>query len=392
MKTIIQSGQAFLPDTAWDKQTLVSVDNTGVTICSEISAATQIVDAAGCWILPSITDLHAYLSPPKQLFPIKAIEQELSAAFQRGIAQVVVPPNVPLPTITSDTEVYKIGPLSHEQDGETLSDLNALAESGCIGFSMGRRPVKDLNTLRNFYRYAASFNFKIVIEPFEISLSEGGFIHEGQISDRTGLKGIPALAETISIAQHLLLIEDTGVKAHFSGITCARSVELIADAKKNGLPISADTIMSHLHLTEMDCADFNPHCHVYPPLRSETDKLALIKGLEEGTIDAIASFHVPLTSEHKSAPFSESTPGISGFDTLLSLGIHLVNRNVLSLETMIHALTVGPQQAFNLPASNRVIVVDPNAEWVVRGEAFLSKGHNSPFKGLSLPGCVVKVI
>lgn len=352
----------------------------------------QLDDATGYWELPGLTDLHAYLSPPNQLFPVKAVEQELQAAFQRGITQIVVPPNVQLPAVHSDVRVYKIGPLSHLMDGETLSDLNALAESGYIAFSMGKRPVKDLKTLRHFYRYAASFNFKIVIEPFEATLSEGGGIHEGQISDRTGLKGIPALAETISVAQHLLLIEDTGVAAHFSGITCARSVELIADAKKNGLPITADTIMSHLHLTEMDCADFNPHCHVYPPLRSETDKLALLKGLEEGTIDAIASYHVPLTSEHKSAPFSESTPGMSGFDTLLSLGLHLVNRKALSLKTLVHALTEGPQRALNLPPSKQVIIVDPNAEWVVNSEAFLSQGHNSPFKGLSLPGRVVNVV
>ncbi|MFO1258278.1 MAG: dihydroorotase [Gammaproteobacteria bacterium] len=392
MKTIIQSGHAFLPNIAWDQKTNVSVEDEAIAISTDRSGAGEIINAAGCWILPGITDLHAYLSPPNQLFPVKAIEQELNAAFQRGITQVVIPPNIQLPSVNGSTQVYKVGPLSHMLDGETLSDLNALAESGCIGFSMGRRPVKDLNTLRNFYRYAASFNFKILIEPFEVSLSEGGFIHEGQISDRTGLKGIPALAETISIAQHLLLIEDTGVNAHFSGITCARSVELIADGKKNGLPITADTIMSHLHLTEIDCADFNPHCHVYPPLRSETDKRALIKGLEEGTIDAIASYHVPLTSEHKSAPFSESTPGMSGFDTLLSLGLHLVNRKTLSLKTLIHALSTGPQKALNLPASKQVIILDPNAEWLVSGETFLSKGHNSPFKGLSLPGRVVHIV
>lgn len=392
MKTTIKSGHAFLPNIAWDQKIAITIDDANIAVETNPNTISNAIDAKGNWILPGLTDLHAYICPTDQLYPAKAIQHELNAAYQRGITQIVVPPSLVLPTLDKEIALFKIGSLSQNLNGEVLNDLNALAEAGCIGFSMGRRPVKDLKTLRHFYQYAASFNFKIIIEPVESSLSQGGFIHEGQVSDRTGLKSIPALAETLALAQHLLLIEDTGIHAHFSGISTARSVELIAEAKRNGLPITADTIMSHLHLTEIDCADFNPHCHVYPPLRSDTDRLALLKGLEEGTIDAISSYHIPLTSEHKAAPFSESTPGISGFDTFLSLGLLLVNRKALSLKTLIHALTTGPRQALNLPNPNRVIIVDPNAEWVASGDTFLSKGHNSPFQGLALPGQVIQVV
>jgi dihydroorotase len=210
-----------------------------------------------------------------------------------------------------------------------------------------------------------------------------------------GLPGIPETAETIAIAQHLLLIEQSGVRAHFTCLSTARGVALIREAKAKGLNITADTAMHSLHLKEMDVGVFNANCHLYPPLRSEQDKQGLLAGLKDGTLDAICSDHRPLDSSAKLAPFADTLPGMSTFDTFLSLGLELVQQEKLALMTLIDRLTFQPAKILKLPIGSLSIgqnadicIFNPKKLWSVSEKTLISQGKNNAFLGRSLSGVV----
>ena len=405
MKIMIQQGRVIDPKQNIDNTLDLYLENASlVSIGKPVDGFVpdKVYDAKGCWIMPGMVDLYAHLKEDAGIKP-----QEALAAAKKGFTMLFCAPvgnkatDTPtrvekiLESDSSKIDILPIAALTEALEGEKLADLTALKEAGCPIFTNALSPVKESHLLKNFYLYAASFDLKIVIfaqDPYLIK----GHIHEGKISALRGLKGIPETAETIGLAQHLKLIEETGVRAHFSHLTTASGVEMIKEAKEKGLPITADCAMHHLHLTDVDTADFNPNTYVLPPLREDKDKKALEKGIMDGTLDAICSSHLPLPSTAKLAPFAESQPGISALDTFLSLGLHLVHENRLSAKAWVSAVTEGPKQAFlqqsasfNLGEKPDLIVIDPNHFWKVSKKDFLSKGHNSPFLDWTLPGKVV---
>ena len=253
--------------------------------------------------------------------------------------------------------------------------------------------------LRHCYDYAASFNLTVIVAPQCAMLARGGIAHEGLVATRLGLPGIPVIAETSAIAQHLLLMQETNVRGHFTCLSSFDGVNQIREAKKIGLNISADTAMHHLHLSEMDLVDFNANCHLYPPLRSLRDKEALIEGINDGTIDALCSDHRPLDSIAKLAPFGESIPGLSAIDTFLSLGLHLVEQKKCDLHALLGAITYRAAQMYQIPggtlsleADADICIVDPSHYWTVQENTLFSKGKNTPFKGWQLPGIVTHTL
>lgn len=412
MKTIIQNGRVIDPVNELDTITNITIDNGVIShIGPEPSTGTeaQIIDAKNMWVIPGLVD--ACCRPHLQHPHGSTLADEAKAAAKCGFTTLCIPPDGDL--IIDSTanvarlkqqaedhlpRVYPIGALTKQLLGESMTDMSALSAAGCIALSQAMQPIKDLNVLKHCYQYASSFDLLIVIQPFEPALSHG-IVHEGEISAKLGLPGISTTCETIAIAQHLALIKETGVRAHFTCLSSLEGVALIRQAKKEGLPVTADCAMHSLHLTERDIIDFDANCHVYPPLRSLEDKNGLIEGLRDGTLDAICSDHRPLDSVAKLAPFGDTVPGLSSIDTFLGLGLQLISSQHIPLLTLLKAMTQNPARIFNLNAGTLsvgtkadICLLDPKRSYQVTEKSLHSGGKNSPFKGWNLQGQVIMTL
>lgn len=359
------------------------------------------------WLLPPLVDLCARLREPG-LQQHGTLESEGYAARSTGFLHVVTPPDTN-PILENGSllkglrerakqdggiHLHILGALTAGLKGERPANVAGLKKGGCIAVTnAGRAFENDLVMLRTL-EYAATFGLKVFFYPNEPSLSAGGVAHEGYIASFHGLQGIPWLAETVALSTQLLMVEETGIAAHFSQLTCKSSVELMRWAKGKGLPVTCDVAMHQLHLTDDNIEGFNAQAFVFPPLRSNTDQKALRKGLQDGTIDAICSHHEPLNDSAKKAPFAESTPGISTFDTFMALGCKLVREGVLTPEQLVDKICLAPARIAGIEAVYNdvggAVLVDPNLQWQLTAETMLSKGKNTPFLNQTLQGKVVE--
>ncbi|WP_313740752.1 dihydroorotase, partial [Pseudomonas sp.] len=337
-----------------------------------------------------------------------SIASETRAAVAGGVTSLCCPPQTRPVLDTSavaelvldrardagNAKVYPIGALTRGLEGEQLAELVALRDTGCVAFGNGLNELASNRTLARALDYAATFDLSIVIHSQDGDLAQGGLAHEGPMASFLGLPGIPETAETVALARNLLLVEQTGVRAHFSQITSARGAELIAQAQARGLPVTADVALYQLILTDQALRDFSSLYHVQPPLRTAADRDGLRAAVKAGVIQAIASHHQPHERDAKLAPFGATEPGISSVELLLPLAMTLVEDGLLDLPTLLARLGHGPAQALRLPAGELkvggaadVVVFDPQASTVV-GEQWFSKGQNCPFVGHCLPGAV----
>lgn len=344
--------------------------------------ATNVIDAKGLIVCPGLVELSTSLVD---------VNREINAALAGGITSFCCPPEVRLGGGSYKAHLYQLGALTQGLKGSSLSEMGRAKAAGCVGVTNGVAPVVDTHLLRRCYEYAATFGLKVFIQLVEPFLSRAGTVHEGAVSVRLGLTGIPDIAEVIELTTHLELVRYTGVAAHFGRLSCARSVELVKEAKKQGLPITADVAIHQLHLTEEAIEGFNTFAHVRPPFRTEADRQALLRGVREGVIDAVCADHQPHDFADKFAPFELTKPGISGLETLLSLS--------LDSKISLAALTSQPASILGIPAGNLAVgmpadicLFDPNKEWPVDKEQFLSAGHNTPFHGWKMKGKVVKTL
>lgn len=359
-----------------------------------------VIDASDLWILPGLVDLCC-----RPHIKEDSLAQELEAAVRSGFTSLCLPPDG-IPCLDTATAIqallghsrgprlFPIGALTQACLGHTLSDLTYLKAQGCIAFSHPHAPLADLSLLRHYYAYAASCDLLVIIQPQELSFAKG-VIHEGEMAARLGLPSIPTVAETLAIAQHLLLIADTQVRAHFTCVSSRAGVAQIRQAKTEGLRISADTPLHALHLCDLSMPPFDPLYHVSPPLRSQSDQQALLEGLKDRTLDAICSHHIPLARHDKCAPFAETRPGMSTFDTFLSLGLQLVMQGKLPLLDWVAAISYHPAKHCPLPVGHLskgapadVCLFDPRPTWTVQEETLSSAGKNTPFLGHTLQGQV----
>jgi dihydroorotase len=366
------------------------------------------IDARDRVVCPGLVDLGPHLREPG--LEVKAtIASETAAAAAAGITSLCCAPDTD-PVIDSPAVVelirrrakqsgkamvLPIGAITQDLRGETLSEMAALHEAGCIALSNGLRPFKNTQVERRALEYAVSFGLVVFVRPEDRHLRGNGCVHEGPLATRLGLPGIPAAAETVAVARDIALAEHTGARLHFHGISTAASVRKIRRAQHDGLPISADCAVHQLHLTEQDVDGFNSDCHLIPPLRTLEDREALRQGLAEGVISALCSDHQPHEEDAKQMPFPATAPGISGLETLLPLSLQLVRDGLLSLPEMIERLTAGPARVVGIPAgrlgpgdSADICIFDPEADWVLDRELMRSAGHNSPFHGWHLSGLV----
>jgi len=412
MRILISNGHLIDPANKIDHVADLAIADGRVLACGEIPAdftADESIDARGQIVCPGLIDLAAHLCEPGNEHK-GTIASETCAAATGGITTLCVPPDtnpiIDNPAVSElihqkaeaagFARVVTLGALTQQLKGEQLAEMNKLQQDGgCIGVSNARQPVKNNLIMRRAMEYAASCGLTIFLHADDPGLSGQGCVHEGAISTRLGLAGIPESAETVAVARELMLIEQTGVRAHFCQIACAHSVQMIARAQHDGLPVSMDVAAHQLHLIDMDVANFNSLCHVLPPLRSQRDRDALRNGLGSGNISAICSDHQPHDADAKLAPFAETEPGISALETLLPLSLRLVEDGVLSLTDLIAKLTTEPARILGLNRGHLAVgahadicIFDPEQHWTVEPAQFVSHGKNSPFASWELKGRV----
>lgn len=374
-------------------------------------AADHDIDARGKIVCPGLIDLSARLREPG-LEHKATIDSETRAAAAGGITTLCCPPDtdpiIDTPAVVElirhrseeagYARVVTLGALTQALAGERLTEAAALKHVGCCGLSNALMPLTNTLVQRRAFEYAATFDMTVFLHAEDYWLAKDGYAHEGAIATRMGLQAIPAAAETAAVARDLALIEQTGVRAHFCRLTTARAVQMVARAQYDGLPVSADVAAPYLYLSDMDIVGFNAQCHVRPPLRTVRDRDALRAGLARGTLSALCSDHQPHEADAKLAPFTSTEPGISGVDTLLSLGLRLIDENLLTLPEVIARLTVGPatilgldQQGYGTLGIGKpadVIVFDADQPWRVGADTLQSNGQNTPFLGWELKGRV----
>jgi dihydroorotase len=369
--------------------------------------ARHSIQAQGLIAAPGLVDLSVALREPGYTRK-GSIATETLAAAAGGVTSLCCPPltrpvldTAAIAELILDraqeaghAKVFPIGALTKGLAGDQLSELVTLRDNGCIGFGNGLAPMADNRVLQRALEYAATFDLTVVFHSQDPDLANGGLAHEGATASFLGLAGIPETAETVALARNLLLVEQTGVRAHFTHITSARGAQMIADAQARGLPVSADVALYQLLLTDDSLTGFSSLYHVQPPLRSRQDREGLRDAVKSGVIQAIASHHQPHEADAKLAPFAATEPGISSVEILLPLALSLVEDGLFDLPTLLQRLTSGPAAVFGLPAGTLnvgaaadIVLFDPAGK-TTAGEQWHSKGRNCPFLGDTLPGSV----
>lgn len=369
------------------------------------------VDASGCWVIPGIVDIKVRIREPG--YTHKAtLASETRAAALNGISTICIPPDSsPVvdhaaivtqmhhnnETAGNQSHIYIIGALTKNLNGKILANMASLKDRGCIAVTNSIYPMQNNLIQRRAMEYASGLNLTVIIQPIDHSLMGDGCAHEGAFATRYGLPSIAEAAETAALAKDIELVAQTGAKTHFGQISCARSVEMIREAKKHGLPITADCAIHHLFLTDQDIGQFDANKHVIPPLRSQRDLEALKAGLKDGTIDCICSDHQPHELDAKLKPFPTSEPGMSGLDSFLPLAFKLVDEGVFTKEELVKMITSNPANIFNLPAGKiekgelaDICIIDPEDLFQLEQKSLLSAGKNNAFINWSFSHKVIK--
>ncbi len=273
--------------------------------------------------------------------------------------------------------------------------MGELAEAGCVAFSQADRPLTDVQVLLRAMQYAGTFGHRVWLRPQDAYLSRGGVAHDGEVATRLGLPAIPVIAETVALATILVVVRATGVPVHLCRLSSADGVAMVRAAKAEGLPVTADVGIHHLHLCDVDIGWFDPLANFVPPLRATRDRDALRAGVEDGTIDAICSDHAPVDDDAKQVPFAEADPGATGLELLLPLTLKWASEARVPLVRALARVTSLPAAILGVDAGTiqvgapaDVVVFDPRRPWRVERGALESQGKNTPFLGLELEGRV----
>ncbi len=386
--------------------------------------AATVVDCRGKLVLPGLVDLHVHLREPGEEGK-ETIETGAHAAVAGGVTTLVAMPNT-RPVCDSAAlaryvqaraheaamaRVLPAGAISRGSLGEALADYAELKDAGCVCVTDDGRPVMSAGLMRRAFEYARDCSLPVMIHAEDLTLSAGGCMHEGPVATRLGLPGIPAAAEVVMVQRDLLLAEATGAHLHVAHVSAAGSIRAIRDARSRGVRVTGEATPHHFTLTDEAVAGvavagqatagagepYDTHAKMMPPLRSESDRQALVGALADGTLDAIATDHAPHGPLDKQIEFDRAANGIVGLETSLALTLALARNGELSLARAVELLTSGPAKAFSLGCGTLavgaladVIVVDAERTWKVDPARFASKGRNTPFAGWTLRGLVLQ--
>ncbi|MGF7040747.1 dihydroorotase [Mucilaginibacter lappiensis] len=406
MNLLIKSATILDPGSPFHQQVADILIENGIIarIAEDIEADAELVDAEGKYVSPGFFDLNCNIGE----LGLETKEDMYSgtrAAAAGGFTGVALMPNT-VPPVHSKAEieyllnraknnlvdVYPLGTISHKREGKDLAEMYDMYLSGAKAFTDGNRPVQDAGLMERALLYAQGFDALVFSYPEDTAIAGKAKVNEGEISTLLGMKGIPSLAEELMIARDLYLAEYTVSKIHFSTISTARSVELIREAKRKGLEVTCDVAAHHLVLTDEALMGFDSMYKVKPPLRTKDDVTALIKGLKDGTIDAIVSQHTPHEVEFKDVEFEVAEYGIVGLQTALALAL----RSGLPVEMLVDKLAINPREILGVAVpviaegeQANLVLFDTDAEWEYTGKNNRSKSVNSPFIGHNLKGKVL---
>ncbi len=377
-----------------------------------IGSDTEIIDCGGLCLAPGLVDIRVQIREPGQEHK-GTIESAGRAATAGGVTSMVCLPNT-IPVIADMsvvefmarrarliglTKVYPYGAVTKELEGKELAEMGVLAQAGAVAFTDGIHAIADTQTMRRALSYADTFGLLIVQHPEEPSLAADTAMNEGEIAMRLGLPGVPTVAETIMVERDIRLLEHTGGRLHFAHVSTAAAIEAIRRAKDRGLNVTCDTAPPYFALNETSIGDYRTFAKLSPPLRSEEDRLAVVEGLKDDTIDIIASDHAPHDEDSKRQPFMQAAYGGVGVETLLPVSLELYHNGQLSLSDLLAKLTHVPADLMDLPAGRLqpdsaadFTLFDPDRAWKIDADDLASKAKNSPFDGRPVQGLVKRTV
>ncbi len=370
------------------------------------------IDCQGYCLTPGLIDMRVHLPEPGDEHK-ESFETASAAAAAGGVTSIVCLPDAdtPIDNIsvlefiarrareTNIVKIYAYGTITRNRDGGELSEFGILSEAGALAFTDGDRAVADALVMRRALSYAATFDLLVVQHPEEPGLAGNGQMNEGEVATRLGLAGIPAEAEVMMIERDLRLVEMTGARYHVAHVSTAASVEVIREAKARGLSVTCDTAPHYFALNDTSVMDYRTFTKVSPPLRDENDRVGVIRGLRDGTIDVIASDHRPQDQDSKRRPFTQAESGIVGLETLLPLTLALYHSEHIPLIHLVKRLTAAPGKLLDMKEGRLGVglpadftIFDPDHEWVIEADKLQSKSKNTPFDEYPVKGMVMCTI
>lgn len=417
-RTLIRNGRVVDPSQGLDQGMDLLIEDGQVAALDERlepPGDVEVIDAAGLVVAPGFVDLHVHLREPGFEYK-ETIETGLAAAVAGGFTAVCCMPNTdPVnddPSVTRFiaeraaavglARAYPIGAVSKGQLGKELAEIGEMTREGAVAFSDDGRPVMSSQLMRRALEYARSFDVPVVVHEEDADLAAGGSMHEGEVSARIGLRGIPAAAEEVMVARDVILAELTGGRLHLCHLSTRGSLELVRMARRKGIGVTCEVTPHHFTLSDEDlaAANYDPNWKMNPPLRSRDDVEAVLQGIYDGTVDAIVTDHAPHHQDEKDLDFSEAPFGVVGLETAVSLSLdRLVHERVIGLMQMVRLFSTRPAEAFGLPggtlrpgAPADVTLLDLKARVTVDPSRFRSLSRNTPFAGMKLRGAPAATI
>ncbi len=372
----------------------------------------EAIDCAGKCLIPGLVDIRVQIREPGQENK-GTIESAGRSATAGGVTTLVCLPNTK-PVISGMSQVefvarrarkiglskiYPYAAVTEELAGEELTEMGMLAEAGAMGFTDGDKAIANAHVMRRALSYAKTFDLLIIQHPEEPALASSGGMNSGELATRLGLPGIPPTAEIIMVERDIRLVEMTGGQLHFGHVSTAEAIEIIRQAKARGINITCDTAPPYFALNETSVGEYRTYAKLSPPLRSENDRQAVVEGIKDGTIDAIASDHAPHDEDSKRLPFMQAAFGGVGLETLLAVTLDLYHNGQMSLTDVLAKVTCAPADLLGLPAGRLekgaaadLALIDPEAGWQVNDSDLASKAKNTPFDGRPVQGKVLRTV
>ncbi|MBQ3298891.1 MAG: dihydroorotase [Ruminococcus sp.] len=411
MKTVIKNATAVSPADGLNGVCDILIEDGKIAAVGNDLTAERVIDASGLTAVPGLVDMHVHLRDPGQTAK-EDILTGCRAAAAGGVTSLLAMPNTN-PTTDSpetvrcildkaknaDARVYVAASVTKGLKSEEPTDLDALRKAGAVGLSDDGRPVVNTAYLRNAMNRAPKLGMTVVAHCEDLFLADGGKINEGEISAQLGVKGIPAAAEDCGTAREIALAAADNVPIHICHVSTATSVELIRDAKRRGVQVTAETAPHYFSLTEKELLRRDADYRMNPPLRTERDVQAITEGLLDGTLDAVATDHAPHTVEEKS-DFVKAPNGSIGMETSFGVSYtYLVKTGLMTLSQLVEKMSLNPAKILGIPAGTLAVganadiaLIDTNEEWTVDVEKLHGKSKNTPFKGMTLTGKVKMTI